>query len=277
MIDLEAHHALGRELEARLRLRTFPLAVKLIVDEGEIPADALRPTRDLGGHISLCQAFQLSRRGGKTVAMVREDHWCCEPVIGYGLGEAPAWFVEGHNRYPGDVATLEAGRRYAEELPKLPPGRCVGTLCAPLTDCSFEPDVVMIYCDPAQLSLLLLAREHLEGGNLRTSLSAHAACVYGVVPALAEGECQVAIPCGGDRTKAMAADNEVIFSIPAGRMDELMTGLRNIEKAGRKLPVGYSFLPEYPLPPAYQRIAEEMGYLDEGGADERPGPRSGRD
>jgi uncharacterized protein (DUF169 family) len=272
MIDLDAYHAIGRELEVRLRLRTFPLAVKLIADESEIPVDAVRPVRDLGVHVSLCQALQLSRRGGKTVAMLMQDHWCCEPVIGYGLGEAPDWFAEGHNRFPGDVATLEAGRRYAEELPKLPLGRCVGTLCAPLTDCPFEPDVVMVYCEPVQLSLLLLAREYRDGGNLRAALSGHAACVYAVVPALTEDQCQVAIPCGGDRSKAMAADSEVIFSVPSGRLEELMTGLRNIETAGRKLPAPYAFLPEYPLPPAYRRITEEMGYLDPAGADEPPKP-----
>jgi len=44
-------------------------------------------------------------------------------------------------------------------------------------------------------------------------------------------------------------------------LDDLMLGLRSIEKTGSKLPQGYSFRPEYPLPEAYQKIAEMMGYL----------------
>ena len=43
------------------------------------------------------------------MAMLREDMWCHELEIGYGLQEAPSYFFEGHNRYPGDVAALEAG------------------------------------------------------------------------------------------------------------------------------------------------------------------------
>jgi uncharacterized protein (DUF169 family) len=99
----------GDELERRVRLKTFPLALKLLKNEEDIPKEAQRPQRDLGNRLLLCQGFQLSRREGITVAMLREDMWCHEPVIGYGLQEAPSFFFEGHTRYPGDVATLEAG------------------------------------------------------------------------------------------------------------------------------------------------------------------------
>jgi hypothetical protein len=47
------------------------------------------------------------------MAMLKEDHWCFEPVVGYGLGEPPEYFLEGHNRYPRDVETLAAGKTYA--------------------------------------------------------------------------------------------------------------------------------------------------------------------
>ncbi|NIM05156.1 MAG: hypothetical protein GTN65_05965, partial [Armatimonadetes bacterium] len=84
----------------RVRLKTFPLALKLLEKEGDIPDGAKRPLRDFGYHLSLCQAFQISRRDGATIAMLKEDNWCFEPVVGYGLGEAPQYFLEGHNRFP---------------------------------------------------------------------------------------------------------------------------------------------------------------------------------
>lgn len=261
MVDPEACRRYSDELERRLRLRTYPIALSMVRDATALPPGAIRPLRDLGYHLSLCQAFQLSRREGKTVAMLAEDHWCCEPVIGYGLGEPPPDFFEGRNRYPGDVATLEAGQTYARELPRLPVGEYAGTVCGPLASASFEPDLVIVYCDPSQLSLLLLAREYADGDNLGCALSAHAACVYSVVPALTSGRCQVAVPCGGDRYRAMAGDDEMVFSAPYRRLDELLLGIRSIEHAGRRLPSGHSFLPEYPLPESYRRIADEMGYL----------------
>jgi hypothetical protein len=59
----------------------------------------------------------------------------------------------------------------------------------------------------------------------------------------------------------MAGDEEMIFSVPRGKLDDLMFGLRNVEKTGSKLPAGYFMRPESPLPEAYRRIAEMMGYI----------------
>lgn len=262
MPDLSTCREYGDELERRLRLKTYPLALKLLETERDIPPEARRPMKDLGHHLSLCQVLQLSRRTGATMAMLKEDHWCFEPVVGYGLAEPPAYFMEGHNRYPRDVATLDAGRHYAEEFPRLPVGQYLGMACAPLRTTGFAPDIVMIYGDASQLCLLLLGREYKEGYNLKCQISGHAACVYGVVPALQTGECQVAVPCRGDHYRAMAGDEEMIFTVPGQKLDDLMLGLRSIEKTGSRLPTGYSFQPEYPLPEAYRKIGQMMAYIE---------------
>ena len=259
--DLQVYRDWGIELERCLRLKTFPLALKLLEKEGDIPQGAKRPLRDFGHHYSLCQAFQISRREGTTIAMLIEDNWCPEPVIGYGLGEPPKHFLEGHNRFPHDVKTLEAGRHYAEEFPCLEVGKYLGIASAPLSITNVEPDLVMIYCDSAQLNLLLLGREYKDGYNLKCPLSSHAACVYGTVPALQSGECQVAIPCRGDHYRAMAGDDEMIFTVPREKLEDLMTGLRYVIETGSKLPKGYQMSPEYPLRESYEKIAKMMGYI----------------
>jgi uncharacterized protein (DUF169 family) len=132
---------------------------------------------------------------------------------------------------------------------------------APLRTTSFKPDLVVIYCDSAQLSLLLLGREYKEGYNLKCVLSSHAACVYGVVPAVQSGECQVAIPCRGDHYRAMAGDDEIIFTVPQGKLEELVAGLRYVNSMGSKFPKGYTLHPEYPLLESYEKIARMMGYI----------------
>ena len=261
MTNFAIYHEYGEELEKRVRLKTFPLAVKLLEKEEDIPDGAQRPLRDFGHHLSLCQSYQISRRDGTTVAMLKEDMWCFEPVVGYGLGEPPAYFLEGYNRFPKDVETLAAGYHYAEEFPRLEVGKYVGIVSAPLRTTNFEPDLVMTYCDPTQLSLLLLAREYKEGYNLKCALSSHAACVYAVVPAIQGGECQIAIPCRGDHYSAMAGDDEMIFTVPKGRLADLMSGLRYVESTGSKLPRGYRLLHEYPMSESYEKIAKMMGYI----------------
>jgi len=70
----------AEELETVLRLQTYPLAVRMLKDEGEIPERAKRPVRDLGYHLSTCQLFAMARRQGLTLAQLMEDMWCVQPV-----------------------------------------------------------------------------------------------------------------------------------------------------------------------------------------------------
>ena len=215
MDTLDQFHAYGEELEQRIRLKTFPLAIGMLENESDVPDGTLRPLRDLKHQMPLCQGFALSRREGWPIAMFKDDMVCCEPIIGYGFSEAPQYFLDGYNRYPEDVKDLEAGKNYASDFPRLDVGRYAGVISAPLQKTAFVPDLAMIYCNSEQLSLLLLGRECKDGHDLKCSISSHAACVYSVVTVMKSAACQVAIPCRGDRYLALAGDDEFIFSIPS--------------------------------------------------------------
>jgi uncharacterized protein (DUF169 family) len=259
MAKLKVFHDYGEELEHRIRLKTFPLAVKLLEKEEGFPEGAERPMRDYGYHVDLCQGYALSRREGKTIAMFKEDMVCFEPVVGYGWAEAPQDFLEGHNRYPRDVKSLAAGKNYASDFPRLQVGRYVGVVSAPLTRTNFEPDLVMIYCDSEQLSLLLLGREYEDGHDLPCHLSSHAACVYSVVPVIENGQCQVSIPCRGDRYFAVAGADEIIFTVPRQKLEGLMAGLRHLEEVGSRLPRNPQMRREPEQPESYVKIGKMLG------------------
>jgi uncharacterized protein (DUF169 family) len=262
MMDLEQMHKEAEALERYMRLQTYPLAIKLLRTESDIPSEAKRPKKDENHQYNLCQTFALSRRNGDTIAMLKEDMVCFEPVVGYGLAEAPQEFMDGYNRYPEDVETQEAGKHYAEEFPKLRTGEYSGVLSAPLTKANFVPDVITLYCNSTQLVILLMAKEYRDGRNLPTALSGHAACVYGIVPAIQEKRYQVAVPCRGDHITAMAGDDEMIFTIPMERFNDFMLGMRNItETEGRltRLPMVHEMKPEPQPPDSYYRMAQLMG------------------
>ncbi len=252
-------HDYGEELERRIRLQTFPLAVKLLEKEIDIPEGAERPLRDFGYHVPLCQGYAMSRKEGKTIAMFKEDMWCFEPVVGYGWAQPPQYFLEGHNRFPQDVKDLAAGSNYASDFPRLEVGRYTGVVSAPLATVNFEPDLTMLYCNSAQLSLLLLGREYKDGHDLKCSLSSHAACVYAVVPVIKSEECQVSIPCRGDRYSALAGDDEIIFTVPTHKLEDLLVGLRHVEKYGSKLPRNPHMSREPEFEESYMKILRMLG------------------
>ena len=259
MAELNTLHNYAGKLEERLRLKTFPLAIKLIEKEEDIPDEAIRPLKTFGYHMPLCQAYATSRREGTLMALLLKDMWCFEPVVGYGIAEPPQYFFDGYNRFPKDVESLEVGSNYASDFPRLPAGKYIGVISAPLKTANFKPDLVMIYCDSAQLSLLLLAREYKIGYDLKQSLSSHAACVYSVVPVIQTGECRVAIPCRGDHYNAIAGDEELIFTIPTEKLEDLMEGFRYLETTGSKLPRNYKMQREPEFPEGYIKIAKMIG------------------
>jgi uncharacterized protein (DUF169 family) len=89
MPTIKEYNFYGEVLENKLKLRSFPIAVKMLENEEDIPVSAFRPKKDKGMHFAQCQAFAMSRRDGITVAMLKEDNWCFAPLIAYGLVEKP--------------------------------------------------------------------------------------------------------------------------------------------------------------------------------------------
>jgi len=249
----------AEEFEKRLRLNTFPLAVKMLETEEDIPEGAIRPKRDLGYHLATCQAFAMSRREGTLLALLKEDMWCSESVIGFGLAEPPQYFLDGYTRYPTDNATLEAGSIWAHEFPRLEVGKYVGIASSPLATANFEPDVIVLYCDSHQMKLLLSAAAWKEGHELTCTVSGKGACIYSVVPVMQHGRYQVTAPCGGDKKYAMSQADEMIFAFPWAKTDELLTALRHLEEQGLRLPLRYLMKPEYELRESYVKVGRMMG------------------
>ena len=250
----------GEELELRLQLRTSPIAIKMLRREEEIPPGTLRPKRDLGVHLALCQAFAKSRREKLTVAMLKEDHWCYVPVIAHGLAESPEFYLQGNMDFPSRVADFEAAKHLAKTFPRLEARKFIGVVSAPLATTVFEPDLSVIYCNPAQLRGLLTGLKYKKGEMVSSVLNPGGACVHATVPALQTATCQVTIPCGGDSKRGLARDDDLIFSVPTNRLEDLMAGLRHLDETG----FGYrqSFPDmcfEYAQPQNYVKVARMIG------------------
>ncbi len=257
-VNLEEYSA---KLKKHLFLKTEPLGIGLLKIGEEIPEGFLQPYKDLGYHLSTCQGFALSRRSKMSFLMTLDDMWCFEPVVGFGLTTPPEDFLEGHNRYPGTASSIEAGKQWASNMPCFPVGKYQGVLSAPLS--SFgenpSPDAVIIYCDPAQLTQIMIAVNWIDGRDVYSRISGHAACVYAVVPAIQDNNFQVVVPCAGDRKRAAAQDNEIIFSLPIAKLKKLIEALETIEETDGGLPVKFTLKEEYPLEPHYKKLGLKIG------------------
>jgi uncharacterized protein (DUF169 family) len=257
--DLNTLNAYAEELEKKLKLKTFPIAVKLLKSEKDIPQGAIRPKSGLNQRMALCVGFMKARRDAQSLALFKEDMWCIDPVIGLGMAQPPEFFFEGKNRFPNSISCIEAGKAWSKAFPRLDAGKYAGIALAPLKSANFEPDMVIIYSDVAQLTQLLISMGWKEGRDVNARMSGYSACVYCTVPVMLSGECQVTPPCPGDARHAMAQDDEIIFTVPAKKLDDLMAGLRYLEEKGTRLPRTLTAENEYVLPDAYKTMGKAAG------------------
>lgn len=254
---MNPYNEYGKKIEEQIRPASYPLAIKMLRSVEEVPSEAEKPLRDYGVCMSTCQCFSLARKFGKTIAQLFEDMWCPEPVIGFGLADPPKVFLDGYTRYPDGVSSAEAGANWAREFPRFKTGEYAGLVIAPLKTATFEPDAAVIYCNSAQLLRLLLGIAYKDGRDITTLLGGHSACVYSVVPSIVKGECQVSVPCRGDRGYAGAQDDEMIFTAPREKIYELVFGLQ--QKGTSNMPTRYTMAPEYKLSKGYAEAARQMG------------------
>jgi uncharacterized protein (DUF169 family) len=257
---MEEIQSCSEDLEQILFLRTSPLAVKLIEREGDIPEGAIRPKKDQGAHLALCQAFAMSRRQKTTVAMLKEDHWCWAPLIGFGLVEPPDLFLEGRTAFPSMVSSLDAARELARTEPRLESGKYIGIVSAPLKTANFEPDAVLIYGNSAQVRTLLLAVKYQDGCRVESTFDPLDSCVNALVPVILTGQYRITFPDPGEYQRALATEDEIIFSVPKGKLQGLVSGLRHI----KELRHGYrdftqEMRPDFPQPPFYKSLFARWG------------------
>jgi uncharacterized protein (DUF169 family) len=248
MTSLSEFNRYGEEIEKLVMLRTSPIAVKMIEKESDIPEGAIRPKRDRGYHLAQCQAFSLSRRNGTSVAMLKEDNWCWGALMAYGLV---------------DQRIAEQFPELKDEVKKTPVieyGKYIGIVSAPLKTANFVPDVVLIYSNNAQLNNMLHALSFAGEGMITSPLYAIASCAFSVVPALSGQYC-VTLPDPGELGRALAGEDEIIFSVPQDKVEVLVTQLKKFEE----MRFGYqhhAFLemrPDFPRPEFYKNLFRECG------------------
>jgi uncharacterized protein (DUF169 family) len=258
MTTIAGFNSYGEELEKLVRLKTFPIAVKMLEKESDIPKEAIRPKRDRGHHLAQCQVFALTRRKGETIAMLKEDNWCWAPLIGYGL--VPPFDEKTISPMIYIVDNMEAAKKMLKVFPRFEQGKYIGILTAPLKTATFKPDLILIYSNTAQLRSMLMAIKYKKANLVTSQFDPIDSCVYSIVPVIQSGEYRITLPDPGEFERAMAEEGEIILSVPAAKLEELVTGLRFFEE--RKL--GYSHLnmqmtPDFPQPPFYQDLFKMWG------------------
>ncbi|TFF88406.1 MAG: hypothetical protein EU548_08895, partial [Promethearchaeota archaeon] len=103
----------------------------------------------------------------------------------------------------------------------------------------FEPDLVLIWGNSAQIMRIIQGYLWKRGGRVKMSTFCDGVCADAITNAIITQDLQISFPCLGDRRFGNATDSDLIGSIPFDMVDEIILGMEKTHKAGTRYPIPF--------------------------------------
>jgi len=236
------------ELFAMLRSKTKPFGVKFYEDTDERPQGTMRPQRPM----NTCQITAFVRYYGRSMYFTAEDMACVVGGVTLGLIEEPESMKNGTIAKMLH-ADLKSAKEFTTKVSKIPYGRFKAVAVAPMAKLTFEPDLVVMYGNTAQVMRVVQGYLYKKGGRMNFSTGGEwSLCADVIAQAYISQDIAVAIPCFGDRKTALAQDDELTVAFPYSLYDGILEGMKATEKVApypTPFDIGFPQMPDYTLTP----------------------------
>lgn len=229
---------LGERLSKQIRPTTYPIAIKFFERIDNVPKGMRRPKVRVHG----CSLFSLARRHGSSLVATVDDIACTAIAI-FGFIEFSEDFINWYSDFlaPLYAKTREAAEKTVRSFPRIEYGKFSAITVSPLEKAKIEPDLIMVYMNPAQVVQVLvgLLKRSEKGMRLEFTFGDPlSTCSYGIAKAYNTKEVRIVIPGTGDRESGLTQDDELAVVIPIEKLSYLVSGIEESVKAmGRSYPV----------------------------------------
>ncbi len=245
-----------------VRPDTFPLAIRMIKPGEELPPDVKVPSRDLKEQWIVCQSIGIARRYGWSVAVGREDVICPLAAIAFGFRKPNDDYLKGSAAVGMYCKDEQSATNLEASTWKFEPGTYDHVCVAPLNRARFEPHVIALYGNSAQVLRLVHATLYKSGGRVVSTSGGRLDCSEIVIQTMSTNEPKVILPCTGDRIFGMAQDTEMVFAFPWSWSDEIVEGLEGTHKGGIRYPITVAMRETVNMPPSYQQLMKKLEERD---------------
>jgi uncharacterized protein (DUF169 family) len=227
---------LSQEVERWLHLKASPVAYKRLEAAAEL--DEIAEVVPLNRHASFCQVPAMVRNMGLTISATRDNFGDrCARINGLAptTEKQLAWETEQFaNSW---FANAEEARKQMAAYPLVPPGEAI--VLAPLAAGKFEPDVILIYGNPAQMMFLMNGLQFRDYERFQFFFIGEGSCADGLAQCYTTGKPALAIPCLGERAFGAVTEDELVMALPPAMMSKAVEGLRALKSRGVGYPINY--------------------------------------
>lgn len=227
-----------RRMELLLRLKSFPVAFKLFEKKEDLKKIPF--LRRMQHKSTLCQLTNLVRNFDWTVGADVDDFMSvvCPSII--GLSDTPGYMKNGTFRSIVWTKNRADGKKYEQSIPRIPLGRYEAVAMAPLVYNPFDPDMVLIYANPAQMMLLINALQFEDYEVMKFFCVGESSCSDAIARCYLDQKPYLTIPCYGERRYGHAQDDELVMALPVQTMDKALRGLESLYRRGIRYPISYA-------------------------------------
>jgi uncharacterized protein (DUF169 family) len=227
---------LSDALERLLYLKTSPVAYKRLEKLAEL--DKIPGVMRLDRLATFCQVPAMVRTIGLTISATRDNFGeRCARINGLAptTEKEVAW--EANSFAKTWFANVEEARKQMAVYPLVPPGEAV--VLAPLAAGKFDPDVILIYANPAQMMLLMNGLQFKDYERFQFFFIGEGACADGLAQCYTTGKPALAIPCLGEREFGTVTEDEMVIALPPGMIAKAVEGLQALKDRGISFPIKY--------------------------------------
>ncbi len=227
----------AQALKDLLRLKSDPVAFRRLekAEDLEKISNVIRLKRGF----TYCQVPFLVRVMGQTIGITKEDSIGerCTRLHGLRPATEKSMQAEAAALSKTWFASPEQALEQQRETPRVPLAQAI--VAAPLGKEKFEPEVISIYANAAQIMMVLCGMQKEKYERFHFSFIGEGACADSLAQCFATGKPAVAIPCYGERAMGQVMDDEIVIALPPGEIERVLSGLKKLAKIGFKYPIAF--------------------------------------
>jgi uncharacterized protein (DUF169 family) len=207
--DVSEYKDLSLKIKNKLELEKSPVAIKLVLKEEDIPEGISKIEKN----VRHCEMVQMAARGSTFYATAKEQS-CKGGAGAIGLMESPEKVKSGEMYYSlGRFSSLGSAKRTVDAIPKIDP-IMKAIIYAPLETAPFDPDVVVVICNPKQAMQLAQAMVYTLGGRFEADFSGiQSICGDAVAGPYTTKKPNITLGCSGSRKFADIKPDDVIVGM----------------------------------------------------------------
>lgn len=161
----------AKELFAKLELEYPPVALKYC---------AVKPegVERYDGNFAFCEYVREAQKLGKKFYITKEND-ACYGKVSMGMVEKPPVTASGQAGLDfGMYKTASGCRKLYQELPVIVPGTVNYVIFSPVSQCDFDPDLVVCIADVEKADILMRATSYISGDFWESKSSPVMSCAW---------------------------------------------------------------------------------------------------